>query len=376
LKPPVLHQPEPEALLAFAGLQRILIVSDAWIPQVNGVVRTLRTIADEMRAMGKVVEIIGPDRFLTVPMPSYPEIRLAVFPGRKLAKLVDAFGPDALHIATEGPLGMAARAYARRRKIAFTTAFHTRFAEYLQARTRIPLRLTYAWLRRFHGAGSGVMVATQSLRDELAARGFTNIRAWSRGVDLAAFQTEPKENWNLQRPIFAYVGRVAVEKNLRAFLDLSLPGSKLVVGDGPQRKSLERAYPDAHFAGARFGAELAAAYAGADVFVFPSKTDTFGLVLLEACAAGLRIAALPAPGPADIFADPGCRAFCVLDRDLPRAVSRALSLPDDPAAPRAFALRFSWEACTRQFLEHAKAAVTRPAPRALWRSRLAQMFVR
>jgi len=207
----VLYQPEPETLLAFQGLSRILIVTDAWAPQVNGVVRTLRTITEEMRAMGKAVEIIGPDRFFTVPMPSYPEIRLAVFPRFKLARLIKEFQPDALHIATEGPLGMAARAYARRNKIAFTTAFHTRFAEYLQARTRMPLKLTYAWLRRFHGAGAGVMVATQSLRDELVARGFANVRAWSRGVDLEAFNPEPKEEWNLPRPIFAYVGRVAVE---------------------------------------------------------------------------------------------------------------------------------------------------------------------
>jgi glycosyltransferase involved in cell wall biosynthesis len=345
----VLHQPEPDTLLAFPGLQRILIVSDAWTPQVNGVVRTLRTITEEMRAMGKVVEIIGPDRFRTIPMPSYPEIRLALFPGRKLARLIDEFAPDALHIATEGPLGMAARAYARRRKIAFTTAFHTRFAEYLQARTKIPLRLTYAWLRWFHGAGAGVMVATQSLREELTTRGFRNVRAWSRGVDLAAFHTEPKEDWNLKRPIFAYVGRLAVEKNLRAFLDLQLPGSKLVVGDGPQRKALERAYPDAHFAGARFGAALAAAYAGADVFVFPSKTDTFGLVVLEALASGLPVAAYPVTGPKDILGESPVPVGA-LHENLQQAALEALKI--DRAACRPHAETYSWTACAQRFMDN------------------------
>jgi glycosyltransferase involved in cell wall biosynthesis len=302
-----------------------------------------------MRAMGKVVEIIGPDQFRTFPMPSYPEIRLAILPGRKLARLIDEFQPDALHIATEGPLGIAARKYARRRKIAFTTAFHTRFAEYLQARTKIPTRLTYAWLRRFHGAGSGVMVATQSLRDELTARGFQNLRAWSRGVDLEAFHPEPREEWNLPRPIFAYVGRVAVEKNLRAFLDLQLPGSKLVVGDGPQRKKLEREYPDTYFAGARHGAALAAAYAGADVFVFPSRTDTFGLVVLEALASGLPVAAYPVTGPMDILGE-SLRPVGVLNEDLQQAALDALGI--DRSACRPYAETYSWTACAARFLDN------------------------
>jgi len=346
---PVLYQPEPETLLAFQGLSRILIVTDAWAPQVNGVVRTLRTITEEMRAMGKAVEIIGPDRFFTVPMPSYPEIRLAVFPRFKLARLIKEFQPDALHIATEGPLGMAARAYARRNKIAFTTAFHTRFAEYLQARTRMPLKLTYAWLRRFHGAGAGVMVATQSLRDELVARGFANVRAWSRGVDLEAFNPEPKEEWNLPRPIFAYVGRVAVEKNLRAFLDLDLPGSKLVVGDGPQRAELEREYPGVHFAGARHGRALAQAYAGADVFVFPSKTDTFGLVILEALASGLPVAAYPVTGPLDILGE-APHPVGALSDDLREAALAALEV--NRANCRPHAETYSWHACAQRFLDN------------------------
>jgi glycosyltransferase involved in cell wall biosynthesis len=345
----VLHQPESESLLAFPGLSRILIVTDAWTPQVNGVVRTLRTITDEIRAMGKVVEIIGPDQFNTIPCPSYPEIRLAMFPGRKLAKLIEAFAPDALHIATEGPLGMAAQKYARRNNIAFTTAFHTRFAEYLAARTKIPVGLTYAWLRKFHGAGSGVMVATQSLREELTARGFKNVRAWSRGVDLNAFHPYPKENWNLAHPIFAYVGRVAVEKNLRAFLDLTLPGSKLVVGDGPQRKSLERQYPDTHFAGARFGASLAAAYAGADVFVFPSKTDTFGLVVLEALASGLPVAAYNVTGPKDILGEASTPVGALND-NLQQAALEALKI--DRSACRPHAENYSWTACAQRFLDN------------------------
>jgi glycosyltransferase involved in cell wall biosynthesis len=282
-------------------------------------------------------------------MPSYPEIRLALFPGRKLARLIEAFAPDALHIATEGPLGIAARRYARRHKMAFTTAFHTRFAEYLNARTRIPTRLTYAWLRTFHSAGAGVMVATQSLRDELTARGFANVRAWSRGVDLEAFHPEPRENWNLQRPIFVYVGRVAVEKNLRAFLDLSLPGSKLVVGDGPQLRSLQRDYPAVHFAGARHGAALAAAYAGADVFVFPSRTDTFGLVVLEALASGLPVAAFPVTGPMDILGESACPVG-VLNEDLQRAALDALRI--DRTACRPHAETYSWSACALRFLDN------------------------
>lgn len=336
-------------------------MSDAWEPQVNGVVRTLRMIAEEMRAMGKIVEIIGPDQFHSIPMPSYPEIRLALFPRWKLAKLIDDFAPDALHIATEGPLGMSARAYARRRKIAFTTAFHTRFAEYLHARIKMPLRLTYAWLRWFHGASAGVMVATQSLRGELTARGFNHVRIWSRGVDLAAFQPEPKENWNLPRPIFTYVGRVAVEKNLRAFLDLELPGSKLIVGDGPQRKSLEREYPGVHFAGARHGVALAAAYAGADVFVFPSKTDTFGLVILEALACGLPVAAYPVTGPVDILGEATPPAGA-LHEDLQKAALEALTI--NRAACRPHAQTYSWAACTQRFMDNlvpARAFIPPPA---------------
>lgn len=347
--PPVLRQPAYNQQLAVPGLKRILIVSDAWMPQVNGVVRTLRTVTAEMRAMGLAAEVVGPDRFKTMPMPGYPEIRLALWPRKRLARIIEAFAPDALHIATEGPLGMAARGYARRHKLAFTTAFHTRFAEYLKARTGIPVCLTYAWLRNFHGAGAAVMVATQSLRDELTARGFKNMRPWSRGVDLEAFHPELKEAWDLPRPIFAYVGRVAVEKNLSAFLQLDLPGSKLVVGDGPQRKSLEKQFPHAHFAGARFGAGLAAAYAGADVFVFPSRTDTFGLVVLEALASGLPVAAYPVTGPKDILGE-ASMPVGALDEDLRKACLAALDI--NRANCRPFAETYSWRACAERFVDN------------------------
>ena len=345
----MLYQPEPEALFATSAPHRILIVSDAWTPQVNGVVRTLRTVAQELRKMGKIVEVVGPERFRTLPMPSYPEIRLSVLPNRKLARIIEEFRPDALHIATEGPLGMAARRYAIRYNMPFTTAFHTRFAEYLKARTGIPEFLSYAWLRRFHGAGSAVMVATQSLREELLTRGFKNVRPWSRGVDLDAFSPAVKESLDLPRPVFLYVGRVAVEKNLRAFLALDLPGSKVVVGDGPQRAELQAEFPQAHFVGTRHGAALAAAYAGADVFVFPSKTDTFGLVVLEALASGLPVAAYPVTGPKDILAE-AQKPVGALDEDLRQACLKALEI--DRAACRPFAETYSWRACAERFLDN------------------------
>jgi len=332
-----------------AGLRRILIVSDAWRPQVNGVVRTLATVADELARKGRLVEVVGPDRFRTVPTPTYPDIRLAVLPGRKLSRMIEAFAPDALHIATEGPLGIAARAWARRRGAAFTTSFHTKFPEYVQARIGLPPGISYAWLRRFHNAGSGVMVATQSLHDELAARGFANIRPWTRGVDLALFRPEPREPWELPRPLFLYVGRVAIEKNIRAFLDLGLPGSKAVVGGGPQLEELRRAYPAVRFTGPRFGEELARSYAGADVFVFPSLTDTFGLVLLESLACGTPVAAFPVTGPRDVVAGAAGRIGAV-DADLRTAALRALDA--DRAACRAHAERFSWRACAELFLAH------------------------
>lgn len=310
-------------------------------------VRTLSTVTDELRLLGHVVEIIGPNQFRTVAMPTYASIRVAVAPGRKLARLIEAFRPDALHIATEGPLGLAARRWAVRHNQAFTTAFHTRFPEYLHARFRLPLSVSYAWLRWFHNAGTAMMVATGSLRRELSARGFRTVRPWSRGVDLGRFRPGLTTPHDRTRPVFLYVGRVAVEKNVGAFLSLDLPGTKLVVGDGPARGALARAYPDAVFLGERHGAELADLYAGADVFVFPSLTDTFGLVLLESLASGTPIAAHPVTGPLDVLegAPPGVGA---LDHDLRQASLRALA--SDRAACRAHAERFSWRACAEAFL--------------------------
>jgi glycosyltransferase involved in cell wall biosynthesis len=332
-----------------APQSRVLIVSDAWRPQMNGVVRTLHKLVDELAALGIVAEIIGPDRFRTLPCPTYPDIRLSVLPRRGLARMVEAFRPDALHIATEGPLGIAAKKLARRRGWSFTTAFHTRFPEYLAARLYVPTSWSYAWLRQFHNAGHGLMVATESLRQELAARGFHHLRAWSRGVDLLQFKPEPRDPWQgLPRPSFLYVGRVAIEKNIAAFLNLDLPGSKIVVGDGPQLAQLKRNFPRVHFDGARHGEALSRAYAGADVMVFPSLTDTFGLVMLESLACGTPVAAFPATGPKDVLAAGGPRIGCV-HPDLRHAALQALA-HGDRAACRDYARTYSWQACAERFI--------------------------
>jgi glycosyltransferase involved in cell wall biosynthesis len=337
---------------ARAPQQRILIVSDAWHPQVNGVVRTMSIVVDELRARGDTVEVIGPDRFFSVPTPGYAEIRLAVAPARKLRRLADAFAPEAVHIATEGPLGWAMRGLCLKRGWRFTTSFHTRFPEYLHARTRIPTSWSLAVMRRFHEAGEGTFCATPSLARELAARGFTKVVPWSRGVDLDRFHPNAAERgteepWEkLPRPIFLYAGRVAVEKNIAAFLELDLPGSKVVVGDGPQRAALMKRFPDAHFAGFRANGALARSYARADVFVFPSRTDTFGLVLLESLASGTPVAAFPVTGPLDVIGDAPVGA---LDEDLREACLRALHA--DRAACRAHAEGYSWTACAQRFRE-------------------------
>ncbi|MCS6855557.1 MAG: glycosyltransferase family 1 protein [Elioraea sp.] len=326
---------------------RILIVSDAWTPQVNGVVRTLATVGEELRGMGHTVEVIGPDRFRTIAAPTEPSVRLALFPGRRLRRLVDSFRPDAIHIATEGPLGFAARRLCLARGWPFTTAFHTRFPEYLSARLGIPESLTWRLMRRFHAPSAAVLVATASLRQELTARGFRNVAAWTRGVDLALFRPRAERTgFGLPRPVFLYVGRVAVEKNIEAFLSLDLPGSKVVVGDGPARPALERRFPDAHWLGAKFGEDLARAYAEADVFVFPSRTDTFGLVLIEALACGTPVAAYPVPGPLDVIDG---APVGVLDEDLRRAATAAIAI--DRSACRAYAERFSWRRCAEMLLE-------------------------
>lgn len=280
---------------------RIALVSDAWLPQINGVVRTLMRTMEELKELGHEIQVFSPDLFRNLPCPTYSEIRLAVLPARRLATLLNAFQPCAIHIATEGPLGHAARRYCLARRLPFTTAFHTRFPEYVKARTGLPLGAGYSVLRRFHAPSGGVMVATPSLEHDLAERGFRNLKRWTRGVDTTMFRPRDKNFLKLPRPIHLYVGRVAVEKNVEAFLKLDLPGSKLVVGSGPQLGELQRRFPDVRFAGPKQGEDLARHYAAADVFVFPSRTDTFGLVLLEALASGLPVAAFPVPGPLDVI---------------------------------------------------------------------------
>ncbi len=324
---------------------RILLVTDAWAPQVNGVVVTLTNTVRWLERWGHEVHVLSPEGFRTMGMPTYPEIRLAILPGRKVAERIRAFDPEAVHIATEGPLGIAARAYCRKHGLAFTTAYHTCFPEYVKARTGIPLAITYAWLRRFHASSSAVLVATQTISDMLSTRGFGNIVSWSRGVDLEIFQPAPERFRDLPRPVFLFVGRVAVEKNLPAFLGLDLPGTKVVVGDGPQRLELERRFPQAVFAGVKSGRELASYYQRADVFVFPSRTDTFGLVLVEAMACGTPVAAYPVRGPIDVVKDPSAG---VLDQDLAAAALAALAL--DREKVHRYGSRYSWEFCTRQFL--------------------------
>ncbi len=324
---------------------RILIVSDTWAPQVNGVVMTLRYTIRELERMGHVVDTLLPDGFRSVPCPTYPEIRLALFVRRELERRIKAFAPDALHIATEGPLGLAARAHCLQSGRPFTTAYHTQFPEYVHARLRVPLAATYAWMRRFHAPAHTTMVPTPALRDRLAARGFSRLALWSRGVDTALFRPGPHMTNGVRRPVFLYVGRLAVEKNLDAFLALDLPGSKWVVGDGPCRADLSRRFPDARFFGARSGQALAWYYRQADAFVFPSRTDTFGLVLLEAMASGTPVAAFPVTGPIDVVR-PGVSG--ILDEDLRDAALRALDLSRSDA--RAHAEAFSWERASRQFV--------------------------
>lgn len=326
---------------------RIAIATDAWAPQINGVVRVLESLAPRLRALGHELLVVEPGLFRTLPCPTYPEIRLALLPGRKLSALLDGFAPDALHIATEGPLGWAARGWAARRRSPFTTAYHSKFPEYLHARTRLPLAPLYALMRRFHAPSAGVLAPSPSVRRELEARGFAKVRAWAHGVDLDRFRPRGKLAFpELKRPVFAYVGRITVDKNLPAFLDLELPGSKLVSGVGPSFEPLKRRYPQAHFAFAADDDELAAHFSAADVFVFPSLTDTFGLVMLEALACGVPVAAFPVTGPLDVI---GASGAGVLDADLRRAALAALAVP--PERARAHAAKFSWDEVARQFVD-------------------------
>jgi glycosyltransferase involved in cell wall biosynthesis len=327
---------------------KIMIVTDAWIPQVNGVVRTLQTTARELKAMGHTVDFLTPLEFRTLPCPTYPDIRLSLFPGGKVARRLTGFDPDALHIATEGPLGMAARRFAVAQGIPFTTAYHTRFPEYVRARTGVPLAWTYAFLRWFHGPADSVMAPTAVVKRDLESYGFKNVVTWSRGVDLEIFKPQRSERLQSAPPIFLYVGRVAVEKNIEAFLALDLPGSKWVAGVGPALKGIRERFPHVNYLGVLDQRELAQVYASADVFVFPSKTDTFGLVLLEAMACGLPVAAYPVTGPLDVIGD--CPAAGIMHEDLRTACLQALKLRREDAA--AHARKFSWRAATEQFLAH------------------------
>lgn len=338
---------------------KVMIITDAWLPQVNGVVTTLGRIKNGLEQRGHAVDFLTPQEFRSVPCPTYPEIRLSLMPYARVKRRIQAARPDALHIATEGPLGLAARKYCLRHALRFTTAYHTRFPEYVQARTRLPVGLTYAWLRRFHALSQAVMVPTPAIRDDLTLRGFSNTVLWTRGVDTKTFVPGARSRLTSERPIFLYVGRVAVEKNIEAFLKLDLPGSKWVVGEGPQRDKLEKAYPHVHFAGIKTPSELASYYAAADVFVFPSLTDTFGLVMLEALACGTPVAAYPVAGPIDVI---GTAEVGVLDHDLRQACVRALHISRQKA--RAYAETFSWDKSVAQFESYLACAQAGAPPEA------------
>lgn len=339
-------------------MKSLLIVSDAWHPQINGVVRSIERTVEELHRMGVRVEVLSPADFYTVPCPTYSEIRLTLTTPAALRRRIEAGDFEHLHIATEGPLGLLAARVARGLGRAFTTSYHTRFPEYLSARVPVPVSWSYAWLRRFHNSGNGCMVATPSLERELRGRGFTNLMRWSRGVDHELFrpregEPRPLQLENRAGPIFMYVGRVAVEKNITAFLDLDLSGTRVVVGDGPQLAELRARYPQVLFTGAKTGEELARCYAAADVVVFPSLTDTFGNVVLEALACGVPVAAYPVMGPQDILQGTGAG---ILDADLGQAALAALDISRTRC--REVALTYRWEQSTRQFIENCNAAAS------------------
>ncbi len=326
---------------------RVLIATDAWHPQVNGVVRTLTSLARSAKSLGVEIEFLSPDGFPSVPLPTYPDIRLALASSRQIARRIDQHRPDAIHIATEGPIGHRTRAYCLKRGLPFTTSYTTRFPEYIAARSPVPAAWIYGILRRFHAAAAVTMVATPSLMSELRQRGFSNLGMWTRGVDTKLFHPDRAIELPFPRPIFVYVGRVAVEKNLEAFLSLDLPGTKVIIGSGPQEAELRQRFPDAKFLGLIENERLAAHLASTDVFVFPSLTDTFGVVQLEALASGVPIAAFPVTGPKDVI---GNNPVGVMSDDLRAACLAALHV--SRGACRAFALTCSWEVSARQFIGH------------------------
>jgi glycosyltransferase involved in cell wall biosynthesis len=324
---------------------RVLIATDAWHPQVNGVVRTLTSLAQAAKGLGVDIEFLSPEGFPSLPLPTYPGLRLALPSRRQIAERIEQVKPDAVHIATEGTIGLWTRGYCLRHRVPFTTSYTTRFPEYISARWPIPESGIYAALRRFHAAASVTMVATPSLRADLASRGFSNLGMWTRGVDTELFRPDRAIDLPFPRPIFACVGRVAVEKNLEAFLSLDLPGTKMVIGDGPALEGLKTRFPDAKFLGLIENGKLAARLAAADVFVFPSLTDTFGVVQLEALASGVPIAAFPVTGPKDVVAN---NPIGALNEDLGEACLAALNVSRE--ACRDFALGYSWENSARQFI--------------------------
>lgn len=337
---------------------RILIGTDAWLPQVNGVVRTLANLTAELRALGHDIELVSPADFRTIACPTYPEIRLAWARRQALQERLRRFDPDVVHIATEGPIGVQLRAVCLASGIRFTTSFHTRFPEYVRSRAPVPVSLSYALLRRFHQPATTCLVTTEAMRRDLAGRGFQRVSTWTRGVDLSQFRPIEPVVLDLPRPVFMTVSRLAPEKNIESFLDLDLPGSKLVVGDGPSLASLRRRYPHVHFAGAQSGEDLVRHYAAGDVFVFPSRTDTFGIVLIEALACGLPFAAFPEPGPTEIA---GGRRVGVLSAHLRDACLSALRI--DRSATVRRAADFTWRACAEDFLLAAESCrKTRPFP--------------
>jgi glycosyltransferase involved in cell wall biosynthesis len=350
---------------------RILIATDAWEPQINGVVKTLRATIGELEKRGHALRVVAPHLFRRAAMPGYPEIEVAWPDLSMIRSIIREWDPDHIHVATEGPIGWAVRRLARSEGRIFTTSFHTRFPEYLRARLPVPLGLTYRALRRFHNAGRGVMVATPSIRAELERRGFTNVMPWGRGVDLAGFRPTADRCAfvGLPRPIFLTVGRLAPEKNMEAFLSLSLPGTKVVIGDGPAAPTLRAMFPEAVFLGAKSHGELPTFYAGADVFVFPSRTDTFGLVLIEALACGLPVAAFPAPGPVDIVADSGAG---IIGEDLAVAALAALAI--DRETCRRHAEGFTWAHATDQFVANLEAAHASAVPAECARSDATQLL--
>ena len=326
---------------------KVCIVTDAWLPQVNGVVTTLVELQQGMAARGHEVVMIEPSAFKRFACPGYREIELAWRPARGVARALAQAEPDAIHIATEGPLGSAARAHCLKNGLAFTTAFHTRFPDILAKALHIPQRWGYAWFKRFHAPSSGVMVPSAGMLEILRGYGFERLRPGSHGVDLSLFQPLPGADLGLPRPVFLYVGRVSYEKNLEAFLALDLPGSKVVYGSGPLLDRLKREHPEVHWRGVVTRPELAAIYSAADSFVFPSRSETFGLVMLEAMACGTPVAAFPVPGPLDVV---GGSLGGVLDLDLKRAALRSLELPRERARERA--LQFDWNPACRQFIDH------------------------